>query len=260
MDSGPELADGNTATVHELDADRVIKRFRAGVDREVAIREYTNTTVAYQAGLPVPEVRELTSIDGNPAIVLDRVEGETMLSVWRRRPWRVRGFARQLADLHATIHAVTAQGLRSYHTRVRDTIQGAEDLEPGVRDRVLDQLDSLADGQALCHGDFHPGNVVIEESAMVIDWVDAAAGPPAADVARTLVVLRFGGNPAGVRARGLRWLFRRWYLRRYTSQTDVAVETIRAWEVPIAAARVTEAGSAVEALVAFLTQRLPAEH
>src|SRR5215472_10876517 len=43
----------------------------------------------------------------------------------------------------------------------------------------------------LCHGDFHPINVLGEISRpVVIDWPDACGGDPAADVCRSYLLLR----------------------------------------------------------------------
>jgi aminoglycoside phosphotransferase (APT) family kinase protein len=41
----------------------------------------------------------------------------------------------------------------------------------------------------LCHFDLHPGNVLVgRDGWVVIDWLTASSGPPAADLARTLVL------------------------------------------------------------------------
>ena len=46
----------------------------------------------------------------------------------------------------------------------------------------------------VCHGDFHPLNVIVDgEAATVIDWTDAGLGDPMGDVARTALLLRVAG-------------------------------------------------------------------
>lgn len=50
-------------------------------------------------------------------------------------------------------------------------------------------LRELPDGEALCHGDFHPRNVIVDgDELTIIDWVDASSGPPAADLARSAII------------------------------------------------------------------------
>ena len=51
---------------------------------------------------------------------------------------------------------------------------------------MLNHLGSSGDGDKLCHGDFHPGNVLLtEKGAVVIDWMTASICNPWADMART---------------------------------------------------------------------------
>lgn len=50
-------------------------------------------------------------------------------------------------------------------------------------------LRELPDGEALCYGDFHPRNVIVDGDELTnIDWVDASSGPPAADLARSAII------------------------------------------------------------------------
>ena len=89
---------------------------------------------------------------------------------------------------------------------------------------ALEALNGLPDGDRLCHGDFHPGNCIIGDDGMrVIDWPNAYAGDPDADVARTLLTLRVGDPPEGTMGimRALIWVGRRimiaYYQRGYRS-------------------------------------------
>ncbi|WP_308530680.1 aminoglycoside phosphotransferase family protein [uncultured Paenibacillus sp.] len=64
-----------------------------------------------------------------------------------------------------------------------------------MKQEIMDYLKSLPDGTRLCHGDFHPENVMIGERNWVIDWMTGMIGNPAGDVARTLLLFRFGTLP-----------------------------------------------------------------
>lgn len=104
---------GHTAEIYAIDSQQVAKRFHDRFSLDIAEREVRNTRTAVDAGLSVPEVLELTSVDGNPAIVYERVRGETMFSQLRSRPWTLRRNARRLATLHRRIHATRPSGLPS---------------------------------------------------------------------------------------------------------------------------------------------------
>jgi streptomycin 6-kinase len=128
-------------------------------------------------GYPVPKVYEATGTD----MVLERLTGPTMLEVLARRPWRVGSLGRTLGRLHDRLHALPApEWLPRRFATAGD-------------DRVL-------------HLDLHPGNVLLtRRGPVVIDWRNACAGDPAADVAMTMVLV--GGaevpGPAARFGRGL---------------------------------------------------------
>ena len=62
--------------------------------------------------------------------------------------------------------------------------------------------ESLPDGDSLCHGDFHPGNVLYaaDGEARVIDWSAASRGDAAADVAHSFILMKVVPRLPGVGA------------------------------------------------------------
>ncbi|MGJ7018504.1 aminoglycoside phosphotransferase family protein [Streptomyces griseorubens] len=153
------IAQGRDADVYALDGTRVLRRYRDGgppTGPEARVMTYLA-----EKGYPVPRVHDVTDTD----MVLERLTGPTMLDEMARRPWRVTALGRELGRLHDRLHAVPApEWLRERFTT-------------GADDRVL-------------HLDLHPGNVLLtERGPVVIDWSNAAAGDPAADVAMTVVTV-----------------------------------------------------------------------
>jgi aminoglycoside phosphotransferase (APT) family kinase protein len=266
MTLGPILGRGRTAEVYALDAERAVKRFAAGVPYRVAEREAENTRVAVAAGLPAPTVHGVVRLDGRPAIVYERVHGPSMEARLRSRPWTLRRAGRRLASLHARIHATVPtdvaahSGLPSVRDRLRRTVRRAPGLTPRDRWRTLSTLASLSRGDALCHGDFHPGNVLsTDDGPVVIDWLDAGRGHPAADVARTTLLLRFGGRRTGPIRSLPRDCLRRWYRRAYHARGEVTPDQVREWALPVAAARLAEDVPEAARLRAFVRARLGGE-
>jgi aminoglycoside phosphotransferase (APT) family kinase protein len=108
----------------------------------------------------VPQVFEVRD-DG---LVLEFVDGPTMLADLRQRPWRIARHARTLAELHAQVHEI-----------------------PYEAERLL-------------HLDLHPDNVLLSSRGPVlIDWSNARAGAPSLDVALTWVICAAVGGvgPSG---------------------------------------------------------------
>ncbi|MFD1910018.1 phosphotransferase family protein [Paenibacillus rhizoplanae] len=58
---------------------------------------------------------------------------------------------------------------------------------------MLSRLAELPDGEKLCHGDFHPDNILMDDKLWVIDWMTGVRGNPAADVARSVIMFSIGG-------------------------------------------------------------------
>ena len=57
-------------------------------------------------GFPVPGVLEVR----DDSLVLERVDGPTMLAELRRRPWRMRRPRAALAQLHHRLHEIPFEG------------------------------------------------------------------------------------------------------------------------------------------------------
>lgn len=54
---------------------------------------------------------------------------------------------------------------------LRYNIAGAPLLSDEEKSLILNYLETLPEGTHLCHGDFHPGNVLMDEQLWVIDWM-----------------------------------------------------------------------------------------
>lgn len=260
---GDRLAVGATAEVYGLGDDRVVKLYFAdrGAPATAAEREAARTRAVADRLDCVPATEGTVSVRGRHGVVFERVDGATLLADTLDRPWTLPRAATRLAELHARIHAVPAPN-DGRLPRLRDRLGRRLDDVTGVPDRTLRQaretLEALPDGDALCHGDLHPGNVLLgDRGPVAIDWVDVSVGHPAADVARTSVLLRFSVGPdEGVLLRVARAWFRRRYLQRYCSLTGVDGSLVRRFEGVVALARVEEAVPEVDRLRSFATRRL----
>ncbi len=153
---GPLIGTGRSADIYAIGNGRVVRRFRTPYDSQV---EADLMLYLAKAGFPVPAIYDASGRD----LVMERLDGRDMLADLGSRPWLARQHGRTLAGLHNRLHAIQAPpGLRPA-------------FEPG--DKVL-------------HLDLHPGNVMLtSRGPVVIDWTNAAAGPPGADVAMAYVII-----------------------------------------------------------------------
>jgi len=116
-----------------------------------------------------------------------------------------------------------------------------------MKEALLELLEQLCDGSALCHSDFHPGNIIISaQGPVIIDWLTAKRGNPLADVARTSLILQVG-VPAGVGAVLRRLMLlgasfvKSIYLKRYAQVGLFSPEAMNKWLPLMASARLAEA-------------------
>jgi len=245
---GPPIAVGRTAEVFAHGDDRVVKVLRPGFPDALGEAEAVAAAMADRASIGAPRFFGTTRIDGRFALVYERRDGVSMLERLITRPWSVHRLGATLGEMHAAMHEASAPGLPALTVAIREAISGAAShAGADAAARTLDRVERLPRGTALCHGDFHPGNVVLSRSGpTVIDWLTAGSGPPAADVARTLFLLRDGRIPPELSplrrgwVRLLRQRFSASYLDAYRRRRSLDLDELAAWRLPILVARLDE--------------------
>ena len=231
------LASGVSADVLRLRGGKVLKLFRAGVEDGIVRRELDGATRAAEAGLLVPRPIGWQSMEGRQGIIFEELKGAALLdpkSGWRLA--RARAALRKLAECHARIHRCSAVGLIHHqHDLLWVRVLSAQ-IDDSLRRAALDRIAATPRGNTLCHGDFHPGNAVeTARGIAAVDWSSGCAGDPAADVARTEMLLRFGQMPRPSRfALWLRGRAADFYLRHYRRITGMPDAAIAYWRLPVA--------------------------
>jgi aminoglycoside phosphotransferase (APT) family kinase protein len=240
----PRIDEGRTAELFAWDDARVLKLYRTEFPRHWADWEAKITRAIGEAGVPAPQVFEVLEVEGRRGIIMERVHGPSMIADLLTNLLNVVKHARLLAELHARMHERTIPDLPSQRECLRQRIQEAK-LSSEIQAAALQRLDRLPEGTALCHGDFHPGNVVLTaHGPRILDWPTAMCGNPLGDVARTSLILRLlepspeMSIPWALRL--VRDIFHATYLWRYRQLRSVSREAIEAWLLPVAVARTLE--------------------
>src|SRR5262245_55479689 len=96
-----------------------------------------------------------------------------------------------MVRLHMRMHAHAAIQFASLNVRIAANIPATRRLDPRRKQELLDRIAEMPDGDRLCHGDFHPMNILGDPSQpIIIDWADARRGDPAADVCRSYLLMK----------------------------------------------------------------------
>ena len=187
---GRLLAAGNVAEVFE-DGPTVLKLYRSPGGKGAAFREAAIHATVEAMGLPVPRIWGVRSVEDRWAIVFDRVDAPSFADRMRADADAVPGLLECMVRLQLRIHQCVAIQLPSLTPRLAANIASSEGVESTRKRALLAGLAGLPEGDRVCHGDFHPLNVLGDEAEpIVIDWADGARGAPAADVCRSYLLLR----------------------------------------------------------------------
>jgi aminoglycoside phosphotransferase (APT) family kinase protein len=257
------IAEGREAEIFEWDAQSVLRLQRDPADRAAMERGAVAMAAARGAGVPVPLVIDVVTVDGRPGLVMERVRGEDLFTDLSRHPWKLPSATRLLARLHAELHETPAPTtLTDMRDHALERIANTDLVSPRLAGAALQILEQLPDGDRLCHGDYHPGNVLVGRTGpVIIDWTNATRGDPAADIARSRLMFRLGDLPPGypIAIRVLDRVGRRMFLNMYTSRyrrvRPFDSSLVDRWEIVRAADRFSEGiESEFPALTAFLEQ------
>lgn len=213
---------------------RVVAR---GADPLRVRREGAVQNAVAALGYPAPRVVHVctdVAILGGAFLVMERAPGRVLPQE------RLLGMSAVLVDLQRQLHALDAEPLlrtldeQTPHGRSAVTLDGhLAEMSRRARAPGLEGLRSIAGWlgahrpsenarPVICHGDFHPLNVLYESGRVtaVLDWPNAIVAEPAYDVAATRTILATAPiDLAGV-SPAMQWLARagrRMLLRRYLS-------------------------------------------
>jgi len=187
-----------------------------------ALREKAAQNALAELGYAAPRVL-LASTDTQPLggafLIMERLSGKPLPEV------RMLGMARIVAELQASLHdldadaflrALARDGLapQSFtfeahleqlaHRVGRFSLDG---LAPGI-EWLCQRRPTPAGRGAVCHGDFHPYNILMAADRItgVLDWPHAVVADPEFDVATTLVIFKLVPMEVSDLSPAFRWL------------------------------------------------------
>jgi uncharacterized protein (TIGR02172 family) len=187
QDLGQPIAYGRTAEIYIRHQTQVLKLFYDWFELENIEKEARISRAIHASGLPTPAVGEIICINDRYGLVYERIHGKSMWKMFQQKPWKALHYGRRWAELQATVHATKIQlALPSQRQRLQDNIHRAETLPTYLQSKVLAVLETMPEGECLCHGDFWPGNILITaQGEIIIDWIHTSRGNPLADLARS---------------------------------------------------------------------------
>lgn len=265
MNVGKLIGQGRTAEVYELEDNKILKLYKQDFPKTAIEHEYKVSSALVNNDIPSPKVYELIEHDNRSGIIYEKISGATMMKIMSAKPWKIAFYAKKLAELHCSIQKTIDCDLPEYKDKLLENINITDLLSDDIKKKLNAYIDTLGDGNILCHGDFHPDNIIMSAGkSIVIDWMTATKGDPLADVARTVVLFKYAAIPeekSFIEKKIIGFVrnkFLNEYLKHYIKISCAKPADIEKWELPIAAARLIEwvPKSEKERLIKYIRQNL----
>lgn len=241
-----KISQGNTAEIFLYDKNKIVKLFKEKMPFEAINYEYRISVVLQEKLDNIPKVFDLLTYNNRYGIVYEEVKGIDMLNILTQKRGKLKDCAKKMAQIHASLHKEDINIAYSLKDKLKNDIENIVELTNEEKEKIKQHLDSLPDGNKICHFDFHPGNIMFKgDTPMVIDWMNACMGTRGADMARTCLLLT-GGEVAHAGFLLKFWIqmfkkrIEKLYYKEYKKITGISDEEVEQWMLPVAAARLTE--------------------
>ncbi|MCC5800845.1 phosphotransferase family protein [Rossellomorea vietnamensis] len=229
MNLGTPTAIGNTAKIY-LYENKIYKVFNDSLPVGESLKEAKKQQYAHSCGLPVPEIYDVTNIDGKQIIIMEHMKGRTIGELLTDNMRKTEYYTGMSVDIQMGIHQIKAHSIEPMSEKLHRQIESAPELDHQMKPILLKKLKSMTFEEKLCHGDFHLYNLILSENNVtIIDWVDSSAGDRRADVYRTyLLYSQVSKELADM------------YMQLYCEKSGLSKEEVFRWAPIIAAARLSE--------------------
>lgn len=227
------IAKRNNKTIYLCD-DTVVKVFHEDFPKSSILNEALNQARVEETGLKIPKIRAVSNIDNQWSISMDYIPGQTLEQKLKDHPEKTSELLELFVDLQLEMHSKTAPLLNKLKDKLIRKIQSVKDLDATAKYELLTGLDSMPKHTKLCHGDFLPSNIIINDTgAYIIDWSHATQGNASADVATTYLKMSLHfpdlADP---------------YLKLFCKKSDTALQYVQQWLPIVAAQQLTTASEA----------------
>jgi uncharacterized protein (TIGR02172 family) len=245
---------GRTSGVYEYGDDCILKLFTDEIKLDAVKKEYDFSKFAYENNLPTLEPKEIMYEKNRIGILYEKINGEPLLKIVMGNVLRIKKILSKMVELQYKINSIEYHnGAYTFKKYLKRAIEENTFLTEGEKNNLKVYINKLPDGNRVCHGDFHPENILCSNGKYyIIDWMTGMRGTPAADVARTGMILKNAEIPGETM-----WFIRivlrivqskmaKMYVREYCRISGIKKGELDVWKLPLYIARLNEKNSKKE--------------
>lgn len=168
------------------DGDRCMKVFVGNQRPSEILKEAYLQTAFAEAGLPVPQIFEVTKVNEKWTVVSEYIKGRTLDRLISENPEKRYEYTEILVSLQKRIHAVRSLSVRSQNAMIEGVLK-SEIFDEKQKKIILKSSKSLSFDNSLCHGNLIFENIVIKPdgAAVILDCRHAFSGNADFDAALT---------------------------------------------------------------------------
>ncbi|HAU99820.1 MAG: HD domain-containing protein [Lachnospiraceae bacterium] len=177
------IGKGAKGEVYRYDDELVIKVFNENNKYKDVEKEIAQSRRAFILGIPTAISFGIVSVGNRYGAMYELLESETISECIAKDQGRVAAYAKVMAELAHTIHDITVteeDGFPSAYNRLSGYMRGGVEKEDKeLADRCRQLFDTLPCVNTLVHGDFHTGNVFLQNGEpLLIDMDRLSTGHP----------------------------------------------------------------------------------
>ena len=241
-------ADRSIGSLVALGSRSAVVEYGAGAVAKIPLDSTPDSWIRYESqyaaaaracGAPVPSLLDVETLAGRTISVWERVRGDSLWQLLIGNRIDPEACGEVLASVHRQLLQLVAPVMLPLQAdRLTVKLRGLGQLGTAITPAMT------RNGPIrLCHGDVHPGNILMgKDGPSVIDWFDACRGDALGDIARTAALLDpdqdLAHLPGATRTEVAR------LLRRYLFCMGVDPEQTPAWAPWVTLNRVARTGEA----------------
>lgn len=211
----------------------VIKLFIESHPKSNILSEALNQARVEEASnLNVPKLVEIKKINDRWALISEFIEGKTIKQLMEEDPNNFDKYLKLFVKVQLTILDNSVPLLNRMKDKFTRKIEETDIFDENTKYELLGRLNGMKNHNELCHGDYLPSNVIIQNdgTVYVIDWAHATCGNAAADAARTYLMFSMEGHENLADE----------YLTLFSEMSKIPKKTIQQWAPIVAATRMTK--------------------